>query len=682
MFTKDISSTFEKNLKNEWLITNGIGGYASSTIIGVNTRKYHGLLVASLGNNMERVMTLSKFNEYVTIGDEKYSFSSNECQGYIEKGYVYQEAFERKMLPEFLFNVNGVEIAKKMTMQHGKNKVCIRYNIVNSLDDICYITLVPFVNYRDFHAVKNANVYEHTYEDHLLTLKVSDKNNLYIKITDGEFIEYENTFYNNMYYRVEENRGFDAYESQYMPGEFTLSLLPHEQKEIYVVAELNDKCTIDDTETPALIRAEETRLEKICKIASAKTGLEKDLVAASDQFIVNKGKDKSILAGYPWFTDWGRDAFISLEGLLLKLNRFPDAKAVLKYFANYIRNGLVPNYIDSNGGGSYNTVDASLWYIEAIYKYFVYTNDLNTIKELFPKVLEIIYSYMTGTEFGIVMDDDGLIMAGDSNTQLTWMDAKVGDHIPTPRYGKAVEINALWYNAIKVVMELNKILIKKYASDLQEDAKSSDILNAIYRIDLNDNGEVFDEAKTRDLFLSDKALVYYDVSKIVFDGRLIGKVKESFKKFYADDGLYDTIEPFNNQIRPNQIMALSLSFPVLTGDKAQEVLRVVKDNLYTSKGLKTLASSDSDYRGRYEGDSYSRDTSYHQGTVWPWLIGEYAKAFKYINKKNLSIATIQEMLDDGCVGSVCEIYDADEPRYPNGALAQAWSVAAILTILL
>ena len=681
MFTKDISSTFEKNLKHEWLITNGIGGYASSTIIGANTRKYHGLLVASLGDNMERVMTLSKFNEFVTIGEKEYSFSSNECTGYVEKGYVYQEAFERKMLPEFLYNINGVQIAKKMTMQHGKNKVCIRYNIVNSLDDICYLTLVPFVNYRGFHTVQNASAYEQSFDEDILTLKVSETNNLYIKVLDSEYTPYENAFYSNMYYRIEENRGFDAVENQYIPGAFKVQLLPGEQKEIYVVCELSDKCSIDDKETPALIRAEETRLEKICKIASAKTGLEKDLVAASDQFIVNKGKEKSIIAGYPWFSDWGRDAFISLEGLLLKLNRFLDAKAVLKYFANYIKNGLVPNFIDANGGGSYNTVDASLWYIEAVYKYFVYTNDYNTIKELFPKILEIMYSYMTGTDYGIVMDDDGLIMAGDNTTQLTWMDAKVGDHIPTPRFGKPVEVNALWYNAIKAVMELNKKLIKKYASDLPEDAKSSDILNAIYRIDENDDGEVFDESKTRDLFLSDKALVYYDVSKIIFDGRLIGKVKESFKKFYADDGLFDTIEPFNNQIRPNQIIALSLSFPVLSGDKAAEVLRVVKDKLYTSKGLKTLSADDSEYRGRYEGDSYSRDTSYHQGTVWPWLIGEYSKAFKYLNKKSLSITTIQELLDDGCVGSVAEIYDAEEPRYPNGALAQAWSVAAILSIL-
>lgn len=681
MFTKEISSTFEKNLKNEWLLTNGIGGYASSTIIGVNTRKYHGLLVASLGNNMERVMTLSKFNEYVKIGDEKISFSSNECTGYIEKGYVYQEEFEKKMLPEFLYSINGVEIAKKITMVYGQNKVCSRYNIVNTTDNICYFVLVPFVNYRSFHTVKNAEAYKQDFDEYL-TLDISEDNNLYIKVTESEYTPYDNTFFNDMYYRIEENRGFESHENQYMPGEFVVQLLPHEQKEIYAVAELNNTCTIDDVESATLIRREETRLEKICKIAAAKTGLQKDLVAAADQFIVNKGKYKSIIAGYPWFSDWGRDAFIAMEGLLLRTNRFLDAKSVLKYFANYIKNGLVPNFIDEEGGGSYNTVDASLWYVEATYKYFKYTNDYTTIKELFPKILEIIYSYMTGTDFGISMDDDGLITAGDNTTQLTWMDAKVGDHIPTPRFGKAVEVNALWYNALKAVMEMNKKLIQKYVKNLPENSKPKDVLNAIYRIDENVTDEKFDESKTRDLFLSDKALVYYDVLTIVFDGRLVSKVKTSFKKFYNENGLYDTIEPFNEQIRPNQIIALSLSFPVVAGDKALDVFKLVKDKLYTSKGLKTLNEEDNEYRARYEGDAYSRDTSYHQGTVWPWLIGEYSKAFKYLNKKALAIATVQEMLDDGCVGSVAEIYDADEPRYPNGALAQAWSVAAVLSILL
>ena len=682
MFTKDISSTFDKNIQNEWIVTNGIGGYASSTIIGANTRKYHGLLVASL-NNLDRYMVLSKLNEYVTVDGQKYSISSNECKNYIEKGYIYEEDFERKMLPEFLYGVQGVEISKKIAMLHGENKVCVKYNIVNTTDNSIVFTAVPFVNYRNFHAVKNADEYITHFEDDILCVEVSRDNKLFMKFDDAEFIRYDSTFYNNMFYRVENERGFEAFESHFMPGEFKLEVDGNSKKELYFVAELNKKCTIDDKETKSIVRGEEVRLEKICKMASANDDVSKELVIAGDSFIVDKPRGKSIVAGYPWFSDWGRDAFISLEGLLLKTNRFTDAKAVLKYFTNYIRRGLVPNYIDEQGGGSYNTVDASLWYIEAVYKYFKYTSDYTTLKELFPKLLEILYSYMTGTDFNIYMCDDGLIYAGTKETQLTWMDAKVGDYIPTPRFRKTVEVNALWYNSIRAVEELNKRLIKKYCDNLDENTDAKEIIKTIYYI--NDNkgkNKTSNEKDTKNLFLSEEALNYYDGLKIVFDGRLEKKVKESFKKFYADFGLYDTIDPYNEQTRPNQIISLSLSFPVITGDKAKEIVDLVKEKLLVPQGLKTLSSEDKDYKARYEGDSYNRDISYHQGTVWVWLLGEYAKAYEYVYKKKYAVSNTMDLLNDGIVGNVAEIYDADEPRFAKGALAQAWSVSALLKILM
>ncbi len=684
MFTKDISSTFDKNLKNEWLVTNGIGGYASSTIIGVNTRKYHGLLIASLDNSINRVMTLSKFNEYVKVENNKFSISSNECHNYIEKGYVYEEAFERKKLPEFLYGVSGVEISKKIAMLYGENKVCIKYNIVNTNDSPIYFSMIPFVNYRNIHAVQNAYEYATSVDDNnVLRIDVDNKYKLFIKVDDSEFTSFDNTFYNNMYYRAQKERGFDSSENQFMPGEFTIEVDENSKKEVFVVAELNEFCTIDDEETKNIIKGEEIRLEKLCKMAQVKDDeLKKELVISADQFIVNKGANKSIVAGYPWFQDWGRDVFISLEGLTLKTNRFQDAKAILKHFANYIRRGLVPNYIDENGGGSYNTVDASLWYVEAVYRYVNYTNDLSILKELFPKLLEIVYSYMVGTDFNIHVDDDGLICAGNQDTQLTWMDAKVGDFIPTPRYGKAVEINALWYNAVNAIQSLNKKLIDKYVDDVDEDFSTKEIMYAIYNIEPNDTSKTFDESKTRDVFLSDEAINYYDSLSIVFDGRLGKKIKESFKKFYADEGLYDTIDPYNAQIRPNQIMALSLSFPVISGEKAKEVLSLVEEKLLTDKGLRTLDKEDKDYKARYEGDSFSRDSSYHQGTVWPWLLGEYARAYEHINKKKFKLKNVEELLNEGCVGSIAEIYDAEEPRNANGALAQAWSVSAILNILI
>ena len=652
MFTKDISSTYEKNLKNEWLLTNGIGGYAASTLVGANTRKYHGLLVAALGKNLDRFLVLSKINEYVEINNNKYSISTNECHNYIEKGYIYQETFERKFLPEFLYDVAGVHIVKKMAMMHGENKIAIKYNVVNTLDEDIRIKLVPFVNYRNYHIVQNAKEYAQHYEDNTLELNLDDKENkLFIKVTNSDYNEYKNTFYKNMYYRVENTRGFEDTESHYMPGEFSVFVEANSQKEIILVAEVANKCTIEDKFMKSLIKGEEIRLEKICKIASAKTDVEKELVVAADNFIISKNNEKTIIAGYPWFNDWGRDTFIALDGLTLKTNRFADAKSILKYFASYIKDGLVPNYIQDDGGQAYNTVDASLWYIEAINKYIEYTNDLDTLKELYPKILEIVYAYKKGTLFNIKMQLDGLISAGNKDTQLTWMDAKIGNYIPTPRYGKAVEINALWYNALKVTENLYLKLEKKFGKDLNIELNKK--LNKYLNIGIEE--------------LSD-----------VLSGDLAKKVKEAFKKFYNDDGLFDTIEPFNNQIRPNQIIALSLSYPVISGEKAIEVIELVKNKLLTDKGLKTLNNEDSEYKGRYTGDALSRDSAYHQGTVWTWLLGEYAKAYENVYKRKYAYNKIPDLLSDGCVGNIAEIYDADEPREANGALAQAWGVSAMM----
>lgn len=624
MFTKDISSTFEKNLKNEWLLTNGIGGYAMSTLVGANTRKYHGLLVAALGDYLERFLVLSKINEVVEIGENNYSISTNECHNYIEKGYVYQDVFEKKTLPEFLYDVEGVKIVKKIAMVYGENKIAIKYNVVNTLDRDVSLKLMPFVNYRNYHTVQNAKVYPQSFENDILTLSLDENNKLFIKVTDAEYFAYSDTFYKNMYYRVETSRGFNDTESHYMPGEFSVLIEADSQKEIFLVAEVSEKWSTEDKFLKSLVRSEEIRAEKLCKIASAKTDLEKDLAIAADQFIINKGGQKTIIAGYPWFNDWGRDTFIALEGLTLKTNRFADAKAILKYFANYIQDGLVPNYIQDGGGQLYNTVDASLWYIEAVNKYLQYTGDLELVNELYPKLLEIINAYKNGTLFSIKMQSDGLISAGSEETQLTWMDAKVGDYIPTPRNGKAVEINALWYNSLKIMEELSQKLGKDFEQTLSK------------------------------------------------------KVKESYRKFYADDGLLDTIEPIREDIRPNQLLALSLSYPVVSGDKAIEILNVVKEKLLTDKGIKTLSADDEKYCARYEGDSFKRDSAYHQGTVWTWLLGEYAKAYENTYHRKYTFNKIEELLNDGCVGSIAEIYDADEPREANGALAQAWGVSAMM----
>ena len=621
--TKEKLLENEYSMNHEWLVTNGIGGFASSTLCGLNTRKYHALLVAAIGNSRERRVILSKVNESAEIDGKTYSISTNECPNYLEDGYVRQECFEKDLLPEWTFSVHNSVINKKVALIHEKNAVCILYNIKTGDEKLTFY-IMPLLNNRDFHRVNSNLKFSQSYAENAVRLELGDEIKAYMNC-DGRYIEYGDTLYENMYYRNEAARGLEAMENHYIPGAYEIDVAPNSEKEISFVLALDE--IIEKESVKDDIRREEIRLEKICKIAGARTGTEKELAIAADNFIIDKNEGKTIIAGYPWFSDWGRDTFIAFEGLVLKTNRFLDAKNILANFMRYIKNGLVPNVISENGGESYNSVDSSLWYIEAFYQYIRYTKDFEFLKSNYNKLLEIIEAYKNGTDNNIHMDKDGLILSGNEKTQLTWMDAKVGDVIPTPRYGKAVEINALWYNALKIMEYFSRIL------------------------------------------------------EIEFDRELSSKVRISFDKFFDENGLYDTIEPFNAQIRPNQIMAIGLSYPVVSGEKAKNVFNVVTERLYTDKGLKTLDSNDNEYAPRYEGDVYRRDTSYHQGTVWPWLYKVYAKAYREVKKEKFEVKNIEELLHDDCIGNVAEIYDAEEPRMPKGAFAQAWSVAALIETL-
>lgn len=620
--TKD---KFEDYIKNEWLLTNGIGGFSSSTICNCNTRKYHGLLVAALGKFGERFLCLSKLNESVIVRNTEYSLSTNECHNYIEKGYEHQRSFEKQYLPFWEYEVKSIKIEKEIAMKYGENKIAIKYKIKTGKDE-AVLKLQPLVNFRNFHETKNCfellqDVKETSVNVHLN----SHGNNLHMIISEGTYEEYKRIYYRNMYYRVEENRGLDAYESHYMPGEFNIIIPKDSEKIIEFIASVDESDRyLNKANASDIIRGEKIRIEKICKVANAKDDIQKELVIAADNFIIEKNNNKTIIAGYPWFGDWGRDTFIALEGLTLKTNRFKDAKEIIYSFKNFIKDGLVPNLISEDGGSSYNSVDASLWYIDAIYKYYKYTMDKDFAKEMYPSIIEIINAYKNGTLYDIKMDSDGLIKAGNSKTQLTWMDAKVGDTIPTPRFGKTVEINALWYNSLKIAEILSNII-----------------------------GEEFDDT-------------------------LSLKVEKSFEKFYTEEGLLDTLEPNSAQIRPNQVIAIGIEFSPINKEKAREILRLIEEKLYTNKGLKTLYSDDEEYRPYYFGGVYERDLSYHQGTVWPFLLMFYNNALiKYDKKINKNI-DITEMLSEACIGNVSEIYDAEEPRLPKGAFAQAWSIAMLI----
>ena len=417
-------------------------------------------------------------------------------------------------------------------MSHGENKVAVAYTIKSNNNNV-KLKLSPLVNFRNFHEVNNFYRANQEITEKYVKVNLNDKHNLFMAMSEGNYIKYYNTYYQNMYYNIENERGLDALESHFMPGYFEIEISKNEEKTVEFVASIDDERIKPNA--MQIIRGEETRLQKCCKVANATNELERDLVIAADNFIIEKKYGKTIIAGYHWFGDWGRDTFIAFEGLLLKTNRFNDAKNIIITFSKYIKNGLIPNLIDEKGGQAYNSVDASLWYISAVYKYFKYTNDIDLVKNLYPILKSIIDAYINGTDYDIKMDNDGLISAGSANTQLTWMDAKIGDYIPTPRYGKAVEINALWYNALNVLSIFSNIVNKK------------------------------------------------------FDNDLIVKVKESFKKFYIENGgLKDTIEPENNQIRPNQIFALSLDYTPIESEKAEEIFNVVEEELLTQKGLRTL----------------------------------------------------------------------------------------------
>lgn len=626
--TKDKLVDFEKASNYEWILTNGIGGYCSSSILGLNTRKYHGLIVAALDDTGDRNLVLSKLNESIEYNGKNYTLSTNQCNNYIEQGYKRQESFEKDFLPEFEYRIEDVVINKTIAMKYGKNKIGVVYKIKTGKQGVRFI-IQPLVNYRNFHEVRNCYSLPCKVSENAVNIELNSKHTtLHFILSDGFFEKYDRTFYRNMFYKIEEDRGLEAYEDHFMPGAYIVDVPSNEDKVIEFVAEVdNDNKFLQNANAQEIVRGEIVRFEKLCKIANAKNEVEKELTVAADSFVVKRGNRKTVIAGYPWFGDWGRDTFIAFEGILLKTNRYKDAKEILFSFVPYLKNGLIPNMIDEKGGSAYNTVDASLWYIDAIYKYYKYTSDIDTIEKLYNTVKSIIDAYKNGTDYGIKMDDvDGLIMAGNENTQLTWMDAKVDNVVPTPRNGKAVEINGLWYNALKIFEEFSR--------------------------DLN----------------------------IEYDRSLSAKVKESFRKFYSTEGLYDVIEPLSTQIRPNQIIPIGLDYSPIEAEKAKEIVDVVEDYLYTDKGLKTLASIDKDYKPYYEGGVYSRDTSYHQGTVWPWLLQFYFVASKRYKGVYRRLEKVEEMLSDNCLGSIAEIYDAEEPRYAKGAFSQAWSVAmAILS---
>lgn len=659
---------FKDLIQREWIISNGIGGFASSTVTGANTRKYHGLLVAALTPPARRFLILSKVDESIEFNGCKYPLYTNICDNYISDGYKNIESFEKKYVPTYNFKISDIKIQKTISMQYARNTVAILYKVKNGKHKM-KLSLAPIINYRDFHQVNKETNFELKEKINGTKVKIIIKDEsqtpFYMKCSEGNYIEHHNDIFYRMFYIEEEKRGFDPIENHAIPGRYEIEINPNEEKEISFVFSLEEN--IDEIKAGDIIKQEEERLKKIIKntkLINEKTEdkeLIEDFIITADSFIAYRPSFglHTIIAGYPWFLDWGRDSLIAFEGLLLKTRRFDIAREVLLTFIRDVKYGLVPNgYSGYDNRPLYNSVDASLLLFEEIKKYLNYTKDYKFIKENFYiELKKIIEAYITGIDVddnNIYMERDGLIHSGTINTQNTWMDVKIGDFAVTPRNGKAVEINSLWYNALKIMEELAKKFETKKAAE-----------------------------------------IYSELSE---------KVKKSFnRKFYnsSKKSLYDVLG--DDRIRPNQLFSLSLTYQVLNpnGRNAKEILKTVTEELYTKHGLRTLNKKDKQYIATYEGDSYRRDISYHQGITWPWLFGLYNDAYKnviantkegkirkeLINTyeqfiKNLKVTTKTMMYKEGCVLSISELYDSKPPYLPKGAFSQAWSVAEIFRILL
>lgn len=640
IFGKSFWKTSEQGIQREWLLTNGIGGFSCSTIIGMNSRRYHGLLIASLNPPVERHLILSSISEMVLINNKEYYLHSFMTPNFTAHGEYYLETFTFNEIPKFQYRIGSMRIEKKVCLRYGKNQVAVVYKIKNAVN--CKIQLTPLINFRNYHYLSQSRFMNFSTEISDKTMFITPFNmdrQIYIVCSDGKAVK-NHCFFYNMDYAYEHERGLNGTEDHYIPGYYDIEVNEGEDKTITFICSFNEPFDLLDGE---IIIEEEVRRQK--NILSEINGDEflRKLVLAADNFIVqrNSTNSKSVIAGYPWFTDWGRDTMIALTGLTLATKRYKDARDILYTFAKYEKDGLIPNvFLDGDNEPAYNTVDAALWFFQAVYNYIQYTGDIKFVKEELLTVLKrIINAYKQGTAFNIKMDKDFLISAGSEYTQLTWMDAKVGDWVVTPRHGKAVEINSLWYNAVMIMSHI------------------------LENVGENNNDYV----------------------------KLSENIKKNFLELFWNEQegcLYDVVNEYgrDGKIRPNQILAVSLSFPVLSGKYAKSVVDTVYQKLYTAHGLRTLYHNDPAYRGVYIGDQYQRDGAYHQGTVWVWPLGQFITAYAkvYREEKNLAetlksfFLPFHDHLKDACIGNISEIFDGNEPLIARGSFAQAWSVSEIL----
>ncbi|HTB64285.1 MAG TPA: amylo-alpha-1,6-glucosidase [Opitutales bacterium] len=623
----------------EWLETNGLGGWASSTISNAHTRRYHGLLVAALQPPGGRMVLLSKLEETLHCAGGTYDLGCNQYPGVVAPcGFQYVESFSLLPFPTWRYRAGPLVLEKQIGAIHGENTTVIQYKLLSAPGPV-ELLLRPMVAVRGYHALQHANNDIHReapFANGVLTIRAYDGTpSFYISVPEAAF-DYAPFWYYHFQYREEQARGLDFDEDLFSHGALRVTL--NLGQTLGVIVSLNSPAGRDTT---ALLAVEAARREAVVTTAGFTGEVERQLVRAADQFIVRRGENlHTIIAGYHWFGDWGRDTMISLPGLCLATKRFSEAKEILRAFAQAESGGMLPNNFSDDGGApAYNTADAALWFFVAVRAYLLATNDEVFVRdEILPVLEDILVWHDKGTRHNIHCGDDGLLFAGEPGVQVTWMDAKVGDWVVTPRIGQAVEINALWYNALAILAELRARFARPGADDLAARAFA---------------------------------------------------VKDKFcETFWNSKGgyLYDVVNGSDrdDSLRPNQLFALSLPHELLPNSQALRVLKTVEQRLLTPVGLRSLAPGSPGYRPRYEGNVHSRDGAYHQGTVWGWLLGPYITALVRLRgasgreRARSLVDGLRERLSEAGLGTLSEIYDAEMPNTPRGCIAQAWSVAEIL----
>ena len=654
---RDVCNNLEKAEHSEWWLTNGLGGYAGGTVAGTLTRRYHGILISPLGGALQRHLLLAKVDAELVDGDRVISLHSNRwASGAIEpRGYLSIESFHLDgRMPVWRYSIDGLLLEARIWLERGKPSAYVAWRLLENPENR-NITLRAriLVNVRDHHG--NTQHEQCTLEisatENQLMVKQGDLCTMYLN-TRGAQIEMTKYWVEDFDLPRECERGLSDHDCHLCVGHITFPL--QTDNWVGMVASLDESAPPSVTAAmESFIAHDESVLKQakfiVAELFEVPTWVDQ-LILAADNFVIDIATDNmqqrtAIIAGYPWFGEWGRDTMISFPGLLLSTGRYRQARHLLSTYLPLVNQGMLPNYFPGDTETpQYNTVDAALWYIEAWRAYLEIENERSLLAEAWPKLQEIIHCYRDGTRYNIKMDTaDGLIYAGEAGVQLTWMDAKVGDSVITPRIGKPVEVNALWYNALMTMAQL--------AYSLGHEKESASYLT------------------------------------------MAARTKEGFQHFInpVTGGLYDVldspdkthaIEGKDERIRPNMIFAVSLHYSPLEVGAQHNVVKLCAKYLLTPYGLRTLCPEHADYRPNYEGDVWSRDSAYHQGTVWAWLLGHYVMADYRVNGNYalalLNLEGLKTHLEEAGLGTISEIFDADAPHTPRGCPAQAWSVACTL----